>query len=335
MTSGHPGGPRLTAPPGTPGEIAGIGVHHPRTRVGNAEIAARLHVDEQWITSRTGVQGRHRAEDCEPLERMAAEAAQDALLVAGTNAADLDCVILATITNPQQTPAVAARVAATIGARAAAFDLAAACAGFCHGLEVARSLIAAGTARSVLVIGADRMLDIVDPDDPGTAPLFGDGAGAALVRAAHECGIGPVAWCADGTRADALETRPTLNDSSGKSRPYLRMQGTAVARWAIANAAAAARRAMDVAGVEWADLHAFVPHQANQRLTETLVRLLDMPAHVAVADDIRVSGNTSGASVPLAVYALRADGRLPANGLALLVGFGAGMSCAAQVVRIP
>ncbi|WP_030688558.1 beta-ketoacyl-ACP synthase 3 [Streptomyces sp. NRRL B-1347] len=319
--------------------ITGLGGYRPRQVVDSREVAQRLGIAPEWITSRTGIESRRRAGSDEPLVEMSVMASELALKDGQVDPVRVDCVVLATATNPQQLPAIAPRVAAALGAaNAAAWDINAACAGFCHGLEIVRGLVSSGAARCALVIGADRMLDVVDPMDRNTAPLFADGAGAAVLEQSAKCGVGPAVWGCDGHQADALEIRPPFTgrpDNHGVSAPYLRLKGTTVARWAAGTVPDVARRALDAAGVGWKDIGAFVPHQANQRLTELILERLGAPRGIVVAQDVRTAGNTGGASVPLALWELASSGRVRHGDLALLLGFGAGFSFAGQVVRIP
>jgi 3-oxoacyl-(acyl-carrier-protein) synthase III len=323
---------------GRPAQILGVGAYRPRHVVTTDEVAARLGTSPDWILSRTGVQRRCRAAEDETLVAMATAAAEKAVSASGRHSGDVDFVLVATMTNPQPTPAIAPRLADALGTSAAALDVNAACAGFCYALELARTLVAGGAADCVVVVGADRMSDIVDPGDQDTAALFGDGAGAVVVGAAREPGISQAVWGSAGSRSAALEVRPdcfaaAVNPSMG--RPWLRMNGTAVARWVAATVPEAVTAALAHAGVNWPDIAAFVPHQASQRVIARVLNALEVPEHVVVADDYRDMGNTSSASVPLALARLLEAARVRHGDLAVLVGFGAGMAYAGQVVRIP
>ncbi|MBB5867324.1 3-oxoacyl-(acyl-carrier-protein) synthase III [Allocatelliglobosispora scoriae] len=328
----------LTGGPGRQAGILGVGGYRPERVVTTGAVADRLGVSAEWAISRTGMRQRHRAGEEETLAMMATAAALRALTAAGRRGTDVDCVLVATITNPTPTPAIAPQVAYSLGTPAAGFDVNSACAGFCHALELARVLIAAGSADCVVVVGADRMLDIVDPDDRNTAALFGDGAGAVVVAAAPQCGISPVVWGSDGAKAAALEVRPSsfaFAATPSLGRPWLQMDGTAVARWVAATVPAAVEAALRRAGVCWQDVAAFIPHQAGGRVIDRVVGQLDLPEHVVVADDLRTTANTSAASVPLALASLIEAGRVHRGELAVLMGFGAGLAYAGQVVRIP
>ncbi|QUF07741.1 ketoacyl-ACP synthase III [Actinosynnema pretiosum subsp. pretiosum] len=316
--------------------VLATGAHRPAP-VDSGEVAARLGRPREWVVERTGIEARCVATACESVETMAVIAATDALAAAGTPASAVDVLVVATSTNPRPCPAVAPKVAAALGLRVPAFDVNVACAGFCYALNLARSLIASGDCATALVVGADRMLDIVDPDDPGTAPVFADGAGALLITATDgPPGVGPVVWGSEGDRAAALEVRPALlGEPAGTTRPALRMDGLAVIRWACATVPDAVRRILAATGLGWDDVGALVPHQANWKLIERVTARLDPPGHVVVADDVRATGNTSAASVPLALHRLVADGRVRAGDWAVLIGFGAGLAYAGQAVRIP
>ena len=308
--------------------LLGLGSHRPAHRADNHAIAARLDSSDAWIRERSGIVTRGVAGPDESVVEMAVSAGGKALADAGVDPAEVGLVMVATCTLVHAVPGAAARVAAGLGLRTAgALDLGAACAGFTYGLALAADTVRGGTAQHVLVIGSERFSDIIDPDDRGTAFLFGDGAGAAVVGPATEDGIAPPVWLCDGEQADILRTEG--------SPPLLRMEGRAVYRWATTSLPDLARTACARAGIAPADLAAVVPHQANLRITESLVRALRLPPSVVVARDIVDSGNTSAASVPLALDRLRETGEVRRGDRVLLLGFGAGLTAAGQVVRCP
>ncbi|MEU8522496.1 beta-ketoacyl-ACP synthase 3 [Streptomyces sp. NBC_01216] len=317
----------------------GLGVYRPERSVPNTEIAERTGLDPAWIESRSGIRSRRYASPEETLPTMAATAAEKALAAAGIGADRIGTVIVATITSMEQMPAVAVEVAHRIGARqATAFDVSAACAGFCHALALANDLVRLGRSDYVLVIGAERMTDILDHSDPDTAFLFADGAGAVVVGPGDEAGIGPVVWQADGSRNAALKMTNPWHDGTGErpdDRPAITMAGWKVYRWATNELVPAARRMLDAAGVTVEQLDAFVPHQANMLITDVVVEQLGLTERTAVARDIVTSGNSSAASIPLAMEELLSSGRASSGDLALLIGFGAGLVHAGQVVRLP
>ncbi|MGI5170728.1 beta-ketoacyl-ACP synthase 3 [Spirillospora sp. CA-253888] len=326
-------------PQGPHCRIASLGVYRPALQVSNRELSEVLDTSDEWIVKRTGIRTRRIAGTEESLVEMGVRAAERALNGAGATAADIDCLIGATMSYTGQAPSMAVRIAERLGVLGPqAFDVSAACAGFPYALEVARGLIAVGSARAVLVVAAERMTDIVDPQDRATAVLFADGAGAVLVTRSDEPGVGPVAWGSNGSLVKALEQRVEwahFRDGATEERPYLRMEGPQLFRWVIDEMPGVARAAVAAAGLTLDRIDAFVPHQANIRMIESMVQSLGLPAKVAVAEDVRDQGNTSAASIPLALARLADDGLVGPGALALLLGFGAGGAYAAQVVRLP
>jgi 3-oxoacyl-[acyl-carrier-protein] synthase-3 len=335
---------------GSTAGLLGLGTYRPRRVVPNADIVDRIDSTDEWIRTRSGIESRRFAEADETVTMMSVAASRAALAEAGLEPGDIDCIVLATISHLLQTPAAATLVAAELGATpAAAFDLSAACAGFCYGIGVAADMVRAGSARHVLVIGVEKLSDITDPGDRSTAFIFADGAGAAVVGPSTDNGIGPVVWGSEGERADLIRQEaywpvegfgaedPTLDPDpeAAKGAHLLRMDGSPVFRWASFEMAKVARRAIEAAGVTVDDLDAFVPHQANMRITDTMAKTLKLPGHVAIARDIAEQGNTSAASVPLALQRLIDNGETRSGDLALLIAFGAGLAYAAQVVRLP
>ena len=319
--------------------ILGIGAYRPERVVPNAEIVDLIDSSDEWIRSRSGIVERRYAAPDETVADMAVEAAGKALAHAGVPASSVDVVLLATITHPYATPSASAEVADRLGTGgAAATDLGAACAGFCYAVGLADSLIRTGTADHVLVIGVEKMTDITDPRDRGTAFIFADGAGAVVLGASDTADVGPVVWGSDGAQRDTIQMTQTwaeyLREPAGV-HPTLRMQGQAVYRWAVREIGGVCTQAMAAAGVTVDELDAFVPHQANLRITDALVKSLGLPDHVVVARDIETTGNTSGASIPLALDALVSSGAVKSGDVVLLAGFGAGLAHAAQVVRVP
>jgi 3-oxoacyl-[acyl-carrier-protein] synthase-3 len=308
--------------------VLGLGAHRPAHREDNLAVAERTDSSDTWIRARSGIVTRGIAGEDESVVEMAVSAGGKALAAAGIAPADVDLVVVATCTLTHVMPGAAATVASMLGTGGpGAFDLVAACAGFTYGLSVAADAVRGGSATNVLVIGSEKFSDILDPYDRGTAFLFGDGAGAAVVGAADEDGLGPVVWSSDGEQASVLRTE--------SYPPVLRMEGRAVYRWATTSVPDMARRAVAAAGLELSDLAAFVPHQANLRITDSLVKSLGLPPSVVVARDVVDSGNTSAASVPLALCRLVEQGQVRRGDPVLLLGFGAGLTAAGQVVRCP
>jgi 3-oxoacyl-[acyl-carrier-protein] synthase-3 len=270
---------------------------------------------------------------------MSAAAADKALAAAGITADQIDVSLVATCTHPYQTPSAASEVAAMIGApTVAAMDVSAACAGFAYGLALAQDMIRGGSAGHVLLIGAEKLSAWTDKYDRGTAFIFADGAGAVVVGPSNEPAISPVVWGGDGEQLQAINmTRNWFEyrDSGFDTFPAISMNGQQVFRWAVSEMARVCRESLDKAGITADQLDAFIPHQANNRITDALVRALELPPDVAVARDIVTTGNTSAASVPLAMDRMLASGEAPHGGTALLVGFGAGLVFASQVATLP
>ena len=317
--------------------ILGLGVFRPERVVTNDEICQKIDSNDEWIQERSGIIERRHAGANEHVVSMATAAARKALADAGITADQLDLVMVATVTHRYQTPSASVEVAAALGAvNAAATDTSAACAGFCYGLGIADGMIRSGVAKYILLIGAEKLSEIVDFEDRGTAFLFADGAGAVIVGPTQAQGIGPTIWGADGTQLDAIIMEPDVFTAERTGKPsVLTMQGQQVFRWAVGQMGDVCVQAMTAAGVTVNDLAAFVPHQANNRITDALVKQLNLPDHVAVARDIAFSGNTSAASVPLALDRLRENGEVKSGDLVLMVGFGAGLVHAAQVALVP
>lgn len=328
-------GPRLAIP----ARILAVGAYRPGRGVANAELSRTLDTSDAWIVKRTGIRRRCAASPGETVVTMGAAAAEKALAAAGRSVDAVDCVVAATMSYTGQSPSAAVQIARELGAkRVGAFDVSAACAGFNYALDVARSLIAGGSARHVLVVASERMSDLVDPGDRTTAVIFSDGAGAALVGAYGEPGIGPMTWGSDGSLAGVAGQDLTwahFRDTPGCREPYFRMRGPELYRWAISEMPAVALRAVDAAGLDLADLAAFVPHQANLRMIEAIADRLGLPGHVVVARDVEDQGNTSAASIPLAISRLKEEGAVASGAPALLLGFGAGVAYGAQVIRLP
>ena len=318
--------------------VLGLGHHRASRVVPNSEIIDAIDSSDEWIQQRSGIIERRWATPEETVQMMSVSAARAALEDAGMLPGQIDCVIVATVSHMMQTPAVAAAVAHELGTSAAAFDISAACAGFCHGVALASDLVRAGSATHVLVIGVERLSDITDPSDRGTAFIFADGAGAAVVGPSDEPGIGPVVWGSDGEQYDLIRQREDWRDvvaAGSPTMPHLVMQGNAVFRWAAFAMAKIADETLSRTGITTDDLDVFVPHQANMRITDAMARSMKLPDHVTIARDIARQGNASAASIPLALRQLVLDGEVKSGDLALLIAFGAGLSYAAQVIRVP
>ena len=327
----RPGGPVRHS------RISGVGGYRPTRIVPNAELVDRIDSTDEWIQERSGIRERRWAGPEEGLIDMSAWAAEPALAMAGISGDQVDAVIMATVSWPYQTPAAAPLLAERLGSKGAAFDISAACAGYCHGIAIASDLVRGGQADHVLVVGVERLSDFTDPTDRSTAFLFGDGAGAAVISAADTPGIGPTIWGSDGAQWDVISQRESWIDvhQQGLGWPTIGMAGQTVFRWAVWGMAPVAKRALEAAGITADQLDAFLPHQANARIIDAMVKQLRLPADVPVARDIALTGNTSAASIPLAMERMIRHGEIPRGGLALQIGFGAGLAYAAQVVVIP
>ncbi|WP_129663887.1 beta-ketoacyl-ACP synthase III [Phytoactinopolyspora endophytica] len=326
-----------------PTRILGIGAYRPSRVISNDEIIKNIDSSDEWIRTRSGIENRRWATEDETVISMSVAAAGKALADAGVRPEQVGCVIVATVTHLYQTPAAAVQIAHKLGTNhAAAFDISAACAGFCYGLSLGSDMVRSGTAEHVLVIGVERLSDLTDIHDRSTAFIFADGAGAAVVGPGNsddEQGIGPVVWGSDGQHLDLIrqreEWREALFGEGGPRMPHLVMDGNPVFRWASYEMAKAAQQAIDAAGITIDELDLFVPHQANMRITDAMARSLKLPEKVAIARDIAQQGNTSAASIPLALERMLETGEATSGDLALIIGFGAGLVYAGQVIRIP
>jgi 3-oxoacyl-[acyl-carrier-protein] synthase-3 len=312
-------------------KILGFGGYQPDRVITNDDLAKIVDTSDEWIRSRVGIQSRRVARDDETVADMAEAAGAKALAASGLEPSEVDLVIVATCSPEVPLPNVAATVASRLGIPApGAYDLNAACAGFCYGLANASDAIRAGSARNVLVIGSEKMSAWVDPQDRSTRIIFADGAGAAVVGPVadpeDEPGIGPVVWGSAGEIADKI----VIKDRNS----FLFQEGQSVFRWATTALYPTALEACEKAGITVGELTAFVPHQANLRIVEALARRIGVPRE-RVADDIQYAGNTSSASIPLALARMTERGELPSGSPVLLMGFGAGMCYAAQVITVP
>jgi 3-oxoacyl-[acyl-carrier-protein] synthase-3 len=313
----------------TGSRIVSLGHYQPSRVLTNDELAQMVDTSDEWIRDRVGIAERRIAGD-ETVADMAAAAAAKALAGSGLTAADIDLVAVANCTSVDRCPNVATRVAAKLGINApGAYDLNTACSGFSYALATADHAIRAGAARNAIVVGAEKLSDFTDWTDRSTCIIFGDGAGAAVVTAAGEgepAGIGPVVWGSAPERGDVVRIEGW--------RPYIKQEGQAVFRWATTALAPLAREACARAGVTPEELAAFVPHQANGRIIDGIVKRLGL-TNAVIARDIVESGNTSAASIPLALSKLVERREVASGAPVLLFGFGGGLTYAGQVVRCP
>lgn len=336
--------------------IHGVGSFRPDKIVTNDDVCQWIDSSDEWIQQRTGIITRARADENTSLLDMAEGAAREALASAGIEASQLGAVIVSTVTFPYATPSAAAALADRIGATPApAFDISAACAGYCYGVAQADSLVRSGTAEYVLVVGAEKLSDVIDNHERTISFLLGDGAGAVIIGPSEIPGISPSVWGSDGSKWAAIgmthsqldlrdavlqaESSPEgtalVAGTEAQLWPTLRQDGQTVFRWAVWEMAKMAKKALADAGVTAEDLVAFIPHQANMRIIDEMVKQLKLPETVAVARDIANAGNTSAASIPMAMDRMLKENPELSGGLALQIGFGAGLVFGAQVVLLP
>ncbi|MGD1224445.1 beta-ketoacyl-ACP synthase III [Streptomyces krungchingensis] len=307
--------------------IAAVGHYQPAKVLTNEDLAGMVDTSDEWIRSRVGIRTRHVAGPDEPVDELAAHAAAKALAAAGLTPGDIDLILVATSTAVDRSPNMAARVAARLGVPSpAAMDVNVVCAGFTHALATADHAVRAGAATRALVIGADKMTDVTDWTDRTTCVLVGDGAGAAVVEAADESGIGPVLWGSVPEMGHAVRIEGTP--------ARFAQEGQSVYRWATTQLPPIARKACERAGLAPQDLAGVVLHQANLRIIEPLAEKIGA-VNAVVARDVTESGNTSAASIPLAFSKLVERGEIRSGDPVLLFGFGGNLSYAGQVVRCP
>ncbi|NXY97492.1 ketoacyl-ACP synthase III [Streptomyces sp. BR123] len=312
----------------TGSRVVALGHYQPARVLTNEDLAARVDTSDEWIRSRVGIRTRHIAGPDEPVDELAYQAAGKALAGAGLVPDEIDLVLVATSTAIDRSPNMAARVAAKLGMGAgpAVMDLNVVCSGFTHALATADHAIRAGSARRALVIGADKMTEVTDWTDRTTCVLTGDGAGAAVVEACTEPGIGPVLWGSVPEMGNAVRIEGTP--------PVFAQEGQSVYRWTTSRLPALARQVCEKAGLTPEDLAGVVLHQANLRIIEPLAQRLGA-VNAVVARDVVDSGNTSAASIPMALSKLVERGEIPSGAPVLLFGFGGNLSYAGQVIRCP
>ncbi|WP_020074794.1 beta-ketoacyl-ACP synthase III [Cryocola sp. 340MFSha3.1] len=318
--------------------ILSIGAARGENVVPNDDLVGPINSSDEWIRQRTGIITRTRAGRNVLAVDLATEASKEAIAKSGVDPKLIDAVIVATVSNVQQTPSIAAVLADRVGANpAAAYDMNAACAGYAYAVAQADALIRTGAAHYALVVGAEKLSDVVDPTDRTISFLLGDGAGAVVIGPSDYPGIAKTVWGSDGSKADAVGMGNTLLEfrDGEKLWPTLRQEGQTVFRWAVWEMAKVAKQALDEAGVSPDQLAAFIPHQANMRIVDEFAKQLKLPETVAIARDIETTGNTSAASIPLATHRLLQEHPELSGGLALQIGFGAGLVFGAQVVVLP
>ncbi|PPF15122.1 3-oxoacyl-ACP synthase [Rathayibacter rathayi] len=318
--------------------ILGIGAARGDLVVPNDDLIEPINSSNEWIRQRTGIIERRRASADILAIDLATTASLEAIEKAGIRPEQIGVVLVSTISNTVQTPSLAALLAERIGANPApAYDISAACAGYTYGIAQADSFIRSGLAEYVLVVGAEKLSELVKATDRSISFLLGDGAGAAVVGPSDTAGISKTVWGSDGSKWDTVGMdNPLAAYRDGTAEwPTLRQDGPSVFRWAVWEMAKVAKQALAEAGVRPEDLAAFIPHQANMRIIDELAKQLKLPETVAVGRDIETTGNTSAASIPLATHRLLEEHPELHGGLALQIGFGAGLVFGAQVVVLP
>jgi 3-oxoacyl-[acyl-carrier-protein] synthase-3 len=320
--------------------VGGWGTAVPEKVVTNAEMEQRVDTTDAWIVERTGIRERHVAATTDTTASLAIDAGTAAIKNAGIPPDAIDLLIVATATPEQPVPHTGAFVGEGLGLRCGSFDLGAGCAGFVYMLVVGSSLLTTGNLDHVLIVGAEILSRIIDPDDRATSILFGDGAAAAVLSRSPDDGPGVLAWdlgC-DGSAAGLLEIRaggsrmPATAETIAAGEQYLKMQGQEVFRRAVRVVVESARTTLDRAGVAASDVAWFVPHQANIRIIESASSRLGIAADRTIVNIDRY-GNTSAASIPLALSEAADDGRLRDGDLVLMSGFGAGMTWASALLQ--
>lgn len=318
--------------------IYSLGASRGHLVVTNDDIAGPINSSDEWIRQRTGIITRKRADKDQSLMDMAVEASKEAISKAGITPNEIGAVIFSTITHPYQTPSAATLLAELVGANPApAYDISAACAGYCYGIAQADALVRSGVAKYVLVVGGEKLSDFIDPTDRSISFLLGDGAGAAIVGPADQPGISKTVWGSDGSKWEAVGMTGSLLDYRDSIGPWptLIQEGQTVFRWAVWEMVKVAKQTLQEAGITSDQLNAIVMHQANERIIDEMAKQLEVPEHVVVAKDIKTTGNTSAASIPLAMHALLEQGLIKSGDIALQIGFGAGLAFGAQVVVVP
>jgi 3-oxoacyl-[acyl-carrier-protein] synthase-3 len=318
--------------PGSPGsKIIGLGHYRPERVVTNDDLAQIMDTNDEWIQARVGIAERRFAAADESVASMGAQAGAKALAEAGLQPAQIDTVITATCSLDSPAPHASTQIASLLGIHApGAFDLNAACAGFCYAIAAADQAVRTGAARNVLVVGSEKLTDWTKPDDRATAIIFADGAGAVVVAASDEPGIGPVQWGSDEDHTQTIRIE-------GRNGHFIQ-EGQTVFRWATTAIAPVAIRATKAAGLELSDIDVLVTHQANLRIIDAIAKKIVKEGgrnDLKVGRDIVTTGNTSSASIPIALDRMRAAGEVSSGDVVLSVAFGAGLTYASQVFVCP
>jgi 3-oxoacyl-[acyl-carrier-protein] synthase-3 len=323
--------------------LIGVGGARGDRIVSNDDLAEALERDDDWIRRRTGIVTRRHASREVLVQHLAEQAARAALDASGVPAGEMDVIIVSTVTWMQMTPGMAPLIGERVGASpsAAAYDVNAGCAGFCYAIAQADAMIRSGLARHALVVGAEKLVDFTDPTERTISFILGDGAGAVVLGPSDTPGVGPTVWGSDGRKGDAIRTTHDwleykyADDFRDVPWPTAEQDGPTIFRWATSVAPHFAAQAIEAAGLTPADIDVFIPHQANLRIVETMAHTLGLREDAVIARDVIDTGNTSGASVPLAMERLLREGTAHGGQTALLFGFGAGLCYASQVVELP
>lgn len=304
--------------------------------VDNAEMCTMIDSTDEWITQRTGIKERRWATEEETATSLSVDAARKAIERAGLGLDDIDAVVVSTVSHFQQTPSLAVIVADALGLSGdpVAYDISAACAGFSFGVAAGEAMVRSGQAKHVLVIGVEMLSRFIDIKDRSTAFLFSDGAGAVVVGPSDTPALGPVVWGSNADQHEVITIDDWREDRDGEP-PYIHMDGRAVFKWATTYISSKALEALDAAGLKPEELDVFIPHQANNRITDSMLRHLKLPESVVVARDIVNMGNSSAASIPLAMEALLESGEATSGQTALIIGFGAGLVFGGQTIVLP
>lgn len=330
--------------------MLGIGSCRPQRLVSNDEVCEVLDSTDEWIFERSGIRNRRWISGDETARSMAATAAERAIANSGIDKEKIGALILATNSWKTKIPHGGPIVASDIGLNGIpAFDVAAGCGGFGYGLGIAADTVRAGSAEYVLLVGVETMSVVMEPTDRNTAFIFGDGAGAVVVGPSTENGISPTVWGSDGENAEAIGQNYDIPEYMDRAQEFqhkdpatepvgrmvVTMQGPRVFRWAAITLPKALSTVLETSGVGIDDIEVFVPHQANARINELMRANLGLPEDIPMANDIENTGNTSAASIPLAMEEMLANGKAKGGQTALLLGFGAGLSYAGAVVTLP
>jgi 3-oxoacyl-[acyl-carrier-protein] synthase-3 len=318
-------------------KIVGVGHYAPERIVDNHDLEQWLDTTDEWITSRTGMKRRHWTSENEATSDLALAAARNALANAGLQPDDIDAYIVCTVYPDFLFPATACIVASKLGAHdKPAFDMEIACSGFIYGLTVASSLIRAGVYRRVVLIGAETLSKLINREDRGTAILFGDGAGAVVLEASEEDSFLASELGSDGSRPELLRVEtggsrvPVSHATLDRKADRIHMQGREVFKFAVTKMIAATDRALEKAHLTKGDVDVLIPHQANKRIIDAAMKYLEIPPERCVVN-IQEYGNTSAASIPIALSEAVSDGRIKPNDIIVFVGFGGGLSWGAVV----